>query len=312
MSHSIQCIMEDPLLKYAIDETNLLGEGSFGKVYVCTSRETGDVSAIKSTNINLIDDQGIKNNIDNEAIMLSELSDPHIIHQHECFKYNNIIYQILDLAQMSLDDYLHHHRDRNELIIFRIFKQMVSATTACHQNGIVHRDIKLENFLVKNIIEGTPFVLLSDFGFATYYHQGALLYDFPGTPKYAAPELTKGIPYDGQKSDIWALGVCLYYLYFNVLPFDDEDIDEMYYKISHMNPVDPMNRRLPQSLRRKIAACPFDLRALISACLDKTPGRRPSISEIVEHPWFRRMIDLDKALVINESKFFHQVVDVLI
>lgn len=92
-----------------------------------------------------------------------------------------------------------------------------------HQNDIIHRDIKLENYLV-NIDEQTNKITLklTDFGLSCFYDMDDPPTAFVGTLNYMAPEILKERPYC-HKVDCFALGIILYFLFTMELPFKDRD-----------------------------------------------------------------------------------------
>jgi 5'-AMP-activated protein kinase catalytic alpha subunit len=114
----------------------------------------------------------------------------------------------------------------------RIFRQLVSGMIQIHNANIVHRDLKLENLL----LDEDRNILISDFGLGRTYHsdQVHLLKTFCGTPNYAAVELISGIPYVGVKSDVWAMGIILYFMNTGTTPFDGATINELYDNIRHV------------------------------------------------------------------------------
>jgi len=119
-------------------------------------------------------------------------------------------------------------------VVQRIFAELVDAVLYLHGQGVVHRDIKLENVLA-NIPphqlpllsspqnHSQPLVALTDLGLSRYIPQppqSPLLTTRCGSEDYAAPEILLGQPYDGRATDAWALGVLLYSLMEGRLPFD--------------------------------------------------------------------------------------------
>ncbi|KKK14030.1 hypothetical protein AOCH_004328 [Aspergillus ochraceoroseus] len=119
-------------------------------------------------------------------------------------------------------------------LIRRIFAELVAAVRYLHEHYVVHRDIKLENALVNLPIDALQkitdwrtydraIVTLSDLGLSRRIPEppdSPLLHTRCGSEDYAAPEILMGQPYDGRSTDSWALGVLLYAMMENRLPFD--------------------------------------------------------------------------------------------
>ncbi|KAF3942168.1 hypothetical protein ABW19_dt0208178 [Dactylella cylindrospora] len=169
----------------------------------------------------------------------------------------------------------------------RIFAQLVGAVAYVHQKNCVHRDLKLENIMLDK--HGN--VKLCDFGFTREYERLKLLQTFCGTVCYSAPEMVKGEKYLGQgmplKSqlkqsplvlmktiavDVWSLGVILYALLCGELPFDEDDETATKMKILNEEP------RYPDHLSE-------DAVSLIKSLLSKRPISRPTLLEILTHPY---------------------------
>ncbi|EAU37838.1 conserved hypothetical protein [Aspergillus terreus NIH2624] len=119
-------------------------------------------------------------------------------------------------------------------LIRRIFAELVGAVRYLHENYVVHRDIKLENVLVNlpsdamdKVSDWRTYdravITLSDLGLSRRIPEppeSPLLQTRCGSEDYAAPEILMGQPYDGRSTDAWALGVLLYAMMENRLPFD--------------------------------------------------------------------------------------------
>ncbi|KRH92078.1 Serine/threonine protein kinase, partial [Pseudoloma neurophilia] len=127
----------------------------------------------------------------------------------------------------SLLDLIRKKKFLNENESKKIFKQIICGVKYLHENFVVHRDLKIENVLIKN--DGT--VKIIDFGLSNFYNKNNYLNTFCGSLQFAAPELLKGIVYEGPEIDIWSLGIILFVMVNGKLPFDDKEISMLHEKI---------------------------------------------------------------------------------
>lgn len=275
--------MSDPTTDYIID--GIIGTGSTSTVYKAQNRNDGEWYAIKIIDISTLKDIDY-NMIKNEPFILSKFSTPHILHIKDSYCYNNKFYIVSPLGIGNLSKYIEsdEYPIKSEMLTFKIFKQMCLAVKECHAQNIAHRDIKVSNF----ILYADEKYVLADFGFAT--ENQSHLIDFPGTVFYAAPELIRGIPYDGKKSDIWALGVCLHILYHKTYPFliriDQRIHCNKIYSESTINSYSYAVRHNEHHIGR---GTPKLLKRLITKCLQKHPDNRPCIDDILTSRWFKAM-----------------------
>lgn len=138
-----------------------------------------------------------------------------------------------------------------------------------HSKSCVHRDLKLENIL----LDKRENVKLCDFGFTREYEgKASYLQTFCGTICYSAPEMLKGEKYAGEKVDVWSLGIILYALLAGELPYDDDDDQVTKNRILSEEPV--YNDKFTD-----------EAKALINLLLSKRPLIRPSLEEILAHPF---------------------------
>lgn len=157
-----------------------------------------------------------------------QLYHPHVVQLYEVIATETSIWLVTELCTGGeLFDYLLEKGRFDEYEARILFGQLCLSVAYCHDQGVVHRDLKLENVLLDDHCQ----VKLSDFGFTREFERGGLLDTFCGTTGYASPEMLKGEKYLGQEVDIWSLGVILYALLTGGLPFDDDDEQRMKSKI---------------------------------------------------------------------------------
>jgi protein-serine/threonine kinase len=182
------------------------------------------------------DEERIETSLKREVEMLKSITHPSLIHLKACEYTPSRALLVLSYCQGGdLFDFASQKRELlTAPLVQRMFAELVSAVRYLHINGIVHRDIKLENVLVtvpeptlktieNPITHPTPIVCLTDLGLSRRIPEPPeppLLTTRCGSEDYAAPEILLGQPYDGRLTDGWALGVLLYALIEGRLPFD--------------------------------------------------------------------------------------------
>ncbi len=110
----------------------------------------------------------------------------------------------------------------------KFFQQIISGIDYSHRLKIVHRDLKPENVL----LDDDHNVKIADFGLSREISDGDFLSTSCGSPNYAAPEVIRGAVYAGPEIDVWSAGVILYVMLCGRLPFEDEDVQILFTRIT--------------------------------------------------------------------------------
>ena len=186
-----------------------LGEGMTGKVKLAVHKDTGKQFAIKIINKSQFDVKpDLQRKIHREIALMRLLDHPHILKLEEVCESPRHLYIVLEFAHHGeLFDYLISRRKLTPEVGIEFFRQIIYGLDYLHTHAICHRDLKPENILLNEFDQ----VKIADFGFARWLRT-SIAETSCGSPHYAAPEVVRGLHYDGRAADIWSCGVILYAL----------------------------------------------------------------------------------------------------
>jgi len=197
----------------------VLGSGISGLVRLVTHKATGLKYAVKCLNLDLVDTEEGLQQLREEIYIMCQLDHPNIVRLEEVYESHSEIYLVQELCLGGeLFDRLDEQPDYHytEAQCARLIKQMLCSVRYIHSKGIIHRDLKLENFLF--IDRGVDSELkMIDFGLSKHFKFGEVQHEAVGTPYTVAPEVIKG-NYD-ERCDVWAIGVIAYLLLSGESPF---------------------------------------------------------------------------------------------
>ncbi|XP_076782631.1 sperm motility kinase 2A-like [Arvicanthis niloticus] len=247
---------------------NTIGQGGYAKVKLARHRLTGKLVAVKIIRKR----EHWCHPVTSEVDILKMTNHPNIISLFQVIETKKRIYLIMELATGKL---LYEHIQEagylQEDEARRIFKQILSAMSYCHDQGIIHRDLKADNIMIDN----NGKIKILDFGLGTQVKSGQKLSFHCGTYLFSAPEVLLGRRYDGPKIDVWTLGVVLFYMTTGRLPFDDASTPQLRKKIVLGK------YSIPRCLS-------IELQHIISYLLTTNPIHRPTITEVMMHPWLKK------------------------
>ena len=149
-------------------------------------------------------------------------------HRYEVISTPTDIIIVLEFAGGELFNYIVQNGRMPEPRARKFFQQLISGIEYSHKLKIVHRDLKPENVLLDDDLN----VKIADFGLSNEIKDGDFLKTSCGSPNYAAPEVIRGGLYTGPEIDVWSCGVILYVMLCGRLPFEDEDVQTLFTKIS--------------------------------------------------------------------------------
>ena len=281
-----------------------LGEGAFGKVLE-TKLKT-DPSKLFATKVyerKKIEGTPHFNYLTNECNILHELNHPNIVKLVDVKKTKNHYYIIMEYCNGGeLAGALEKYKEKygkpfSEELVQYFMRQIIDAFKYIHANGVIHRDIKLENILLHykteedknnlNLMNATAKII--DFGFACKISGNNLAHTAVGSPLNAAPVILKKMTgesaklgYD-QKADIWSLGSICYHMLIGKPIFDAEDMDDLISK------VEKGSYKLPANLSREIVS-------FLNGMLQYEPKNRLTAEQLSNHEFLR-----------NNVKDFHKI-----
>jgi eukaryotic-like serine/threonine-protein kinase len=247
--------------KFRIDA--IVGTGGFAWVYKAFDPELEVPVALKVLKPQYAGDEQFEQRFRREAATAARLRHPNIIKIFAVGKDGPAVYFAMDFLPQGLPDRLEVIGKMPEPVLIRMGIDVASALGFAHREGVVHRDIKVDNILFDD--HGNAIV--ADFGIAravSNYIQQTGTNMVVGTPQYFSPEQARGMALDG-RADIYSLGVTLYRAATGVLPFTGDD----WYEIARQHVEDkPVKPRVHNSVLSR------DIDRLIMRCLEKDPAAR--------------------------------------
>jgi Protein kinase domain len=197
----------------------VLGSGISGLVRLVTHKATGLKYAVKVLDLGLVETPTGLQQLREEIFIMCQLDHPNIVRLEEVYESHSEIYLVQELCLGGeLFDRLEEQPDYHytEAECARLVKQMLGAVRYLHSKGIIHRDLKLENFLFSSVSADSELKMI-DFGFSKHFMCGEVQHEAVGTPYTVAPEVIRG-SYD-ERCDVWPIGVIAFLLLSGEPPF---------------------------------------------------------------------------------------------
>lgn len=272
--------------------TKSLGKGAFGEVYITSKQGTQEKFATKKIDKKFARNPKAKKYIDNEIKILKSIEHENIIKLYDQLETSQYYFLVTEYCNGGgLSDCLEYHINQyhkpfSEEVVQYLMRQIVSGIRYLHSKHILHRDIKLDNILVKfdteedkqkkNMLKAK--VKIIDFGFARYLDPKELAFSTLGSPINMEPgilrklnkmENSRNYGYD-EKADIWSLGTICYEMLIGHCTFDASSMKEL------LSKVEAGNYLLPTSISKEAAS-------FLNGMLQYDPKQRLNAEKLYSH-----------------------------
>jgi len=292
---------EDYKIYYEKLENERIGKGGFGVVYKAKEKVTNELRAMKiiETECNVeeyeIEIKGLINELNNMDKCNNDYRNEYSVKFYDFFITKKEFIIIMELCDKNLDEYLKERKKGfTSEEIFKIMIQLNETFKIMVKENIVHRDIKLENILMKYLDNQKKnfLVKLTDYGISKQLTNSTKCKTHGiGTFSTMAPEIMEGNDNYNNKCDLWSIGIILYQLFFNKFPYPGQTQIAIYERI--------------KKLKLKVLTDNKQLDNLILRLLKKDPRERLSWEEYFNHPFFNKS-ELE-ITTRNKNRYFSKI-----
>ncbi|XP_078612277.1 peripheral plasma membrane protein CASK-like isoform X28 [Branchiostoma floridae x Branchiostoma japonicum] len=274
---------DEVLFEDVYELCEIIGRGPFSVVRRCIHRESGQQFAVKIVDVaKFTSSPGLSTeDLKREASICHMLKHPHIVELLETYSSDGMLYMVfefMDGADLCFEIVKRASAGfvYSEAVSSHYMRQILEALRYCHDNNIVHRDMKPHCVLLATKENSAP-LKIGGFGVATNVPDNAFVSGGRvGTPHFMAPEIVRRDPY-GKPVDVWSVGVMLYILLSGNLPFNgtkDRLFDAIVKGRYHMNP-------------RQWDHVSEQAKDLVARMLELDQNERITVHETLQHPWIK-------------------------
>ncbi|XP_071536975.1 uncharacterized protein [Panulirus ornatus] len=255
-----------------------IGRGSYGSVWLVRRSNNQRNLILKCVELSHCDQQKVEA-ARQEVLILAGLKHPNIVSYKGSFELDHRLHLLMGYCEGG-DLYTRIQQQHGSLFpekqIIRWFIQITMALQYLHLHNILHRDLKTQNIFLTR----SGLIKLGDFGIARILGSSIdMATTMIGTPYYMSPEIYAGLPYN-YKSDVWALGCCLYELSTLKHAFPARDMSTLIYRISR-GKIGGVSNHYSE-----------DLKCLVQSLMNRSPDLRPSASQILHQSFIQNHISV--------------------
>lgn len=267
---------------------SLVGSGGMSRVFLADDLVRGRELAIKMLREEIAQDEESVERFVRESTAVSMLSHPNVVSVYDVSVNADIKYIVLEYAEgITLKEYLKERGPLSAEEAIRISVQILSGLQHAHSRGIIHRDIKPQNIIIAP--DGS--IKLTDFGIAKIHNSDTISKPDKaiGSVHYISPEQASGAPV-AAPSDLYSVGIILYEMITNQLPFDAENAVAVACMQISNTPIPPSNitPNIPRGLEQiilkamnKRPADRFENAAQMLMCLQRLEATPDAVFDFI-------------------------------
>jgi len=287
---------------YVLNDREVLGRGYNGSVFLARSKTNQQKFAVKGFKLHGVSADK-KSELETEAEIFLGMDHPHIarlVDVYECEKYLHLVMECMEGGELF--QRVIERKKFPEVHAAEAVQQMLLSLMYLHSHGVVHRDLKLENFLYEK--KGSDHLKLIDFGFSHIWEPNTKMAQSCGTLSYVAPDvLAKS--YTSQ-CDLWSLGVIVFILLVGYMPFSGTEESQ----IKHIMKGKYLIKHDAWAKVTKTAA------DFVAKLLVVNPLERMTADQALKHQWFtevrKRSKESGTGQLTEDSNVGQDTVDALV
>ena len=275
---------------YQIGRGQLIGKGSYGRVYLGINLTTGDLLAVKQVEVNQkaagSDKQKMKEMVgalDQEIDTMQHLEHPNIVQYLGCERKEYSISIFLEyISGGSVGSCLRKHGKFDEPLVSSLTRQVLLGLAYLHSQGVLHRDLKADNILLD--VDGT--CKISDFGISKKtdnIYGNDVTNSMQGSVFWMAPEVIRSQDQGySAKVDIWSLGCVVLEMFAGRRPWSKEEAIGAIYKLGSLNQAPPIPEEVSSAISAQAVGFMLD-------CWAIDPSERPTAETLLQGQQFGKV-----------------------
>jgi serine/threonine protein kinase len=295
----LQNEITNPVTQSDFHEIQKLGGSPFSSIRLAIYLQEEKYVVLKVLDKKAYENKHIVEHAKSEKVLLRDIVSPFKIKYLSSFQTDTSLYLVTEYVEGDrLIDLIQKNHGLEEEVTRFYAAQLVLFLETLHEAKAIFRDFKPENILINH---WDHYLKVIDFGYSAYLDSSGSKRTLCGSLEYFCPEKVQGLPYNAA-SDIWSFGILLFVMLCDRFPYQKKDKDQLRHvsqnkkekPTSILHTMKDLHRQIPKLLELFSPT----VQQLVSSMLMFDPKKRPSITQIKKHPWFK---EIDFNLLYNKK-----------